>query len=60
MPFKKDANGYYYYNSDEYDVMFPDNKPQSNVKLLDEGSVSHVNDNDTRTAFLPFSQGNNA
>lgn len=59
IPFKKDANGYYY-NSDEYDVMFPDNKPQSNVKLLDEGSVSHVNDNDTRTAFLPFSQGNNA
>lgn len=54
MPFKKDSDGYYYYDSYEYDVKFPNNTPANNVKLVDEG-VSKIEDKD-KGSFLPFSQ----
>lgn len=54
MPFKKYSDGYYYYDSYEYDVKFPNNKPANNVKLVDEG-ISKLSSNG-KGAFLPFSQ----
>lgn len=54
MPFKKDSNGYYYYDSNEYDVKFPNNNAASDVKLLNEG-LSKISGKD-KGSFLPFSQ----
>ena len=54
MPFKKDSDGYYYYDSYEYDVKFPDNTPTNNAKLEDEG-LSKLSSNG-KGAFLPFSK----
>lgn len=54
MPFKKDKNGYYYYDSYEYDVKFPNNTPTNNAKLEDEG-LSKLSSNG-KGAFLPFSK----
>lgn len=60
MPFKTDSNGYYYYDSEEYDVKFPNNTPTSNVKLEDEGLTKiKYGENGYRTAFLPFSSSTN-
>ena len=50
IPFKKDNNGNYYYNSDEYDVKFPSDKPESGVNL----TVKSGNPQ----GFYPFSQDN--
>ena len=54
MPFKKDSDGYYYYDSYKYDVKFPNNKPANNAKLEDEG-LSKLS-SDGKGAFLPFSK----
>ena len=56
MPFKKDSDGYYYYDSYKYDVKFPNNKPANNAKLEDEG-LSKLS-SDGKGAFLPFSKNN--
>ena len=59
MPFKTNSEGYYYYDSEEYDVKFPDNTPASNVKLQNEGLTKIKHGDTYKTAFLPFSSSTN-
>ena len=56
MPFKTNSEGYYYYDSEEYDVKFPNNTPASNVKLEDEGQSAVKNGDYYKNSFLPFSE----
>ena len=51
IPFKNEGNGYYYYDSNEYDVKFPNNTPKSDVNLEVETN--------SNKGFYPFSEGNN-
>ena len=59
MPFKTNSEGYYYYDSEEYDVKFPNNTPASNVKLQNEGLTKIKHGDTYKTAFLPFSSSTN-
>lgn len=59
MPFKVDSNGYYCFDSEDYDVRFPNqSSPQSDVNLVPQTTTTTINNGSNKTAFLPFATGN--